>query len=137
MACLSIAIARPQSAKVDVALTGVGVVTGTNTLYNINGYIHEITVVCSDDSSTGVVSVAYTPQDYTNSAVSLATGTATSGEKRWRPRVDGTTVAGADNSNDPPDRYMLVKQDKITFTLTGSENTNVTWRCRIKYDDGK
>lgn len=132
-----VAIARPQSAKVEVALTGVGVVAGTGTLYNVNGYIHEITVVCSDDTSTGIVAVAYTPQDYTNSAVSLATGTATSGEKRWRPRVDGTTVAGSANTSDAPDRFMLVKQDKVTFALTYSQNTNVTWRCRIKYDDGK
>jgi hypothetical protein len=131
----SFALARPQTKKLDVALSGAGVVAGTATINNLDGWIEEIVVTCSDNASTGVVAVTVAPGDYTNSAVSLATGTATA-EKRWRPRVDSTTVAGADNTGDAPVRF-IIKDETISFAISASESSNVTWRCRIKYDDGK
>ena len=131
----SMALARPQTKKIDIALSGNGVVAGTNVANNVDGWINEITVTCSDNASTGIVAVSYAPGDFTNTAVNLATGTATA-EKRWRPVVDSTTVAGADNTGDPP-IFFIIKNETISFALTASEASNVTWRCRIKYDDGK
>jgi len=138
-ACLicvaSFALARPQTKIVDVVLSGDGVLAGTNTVGNVDGWIEEIVVTCSDNASSGTVNVAYAPGDYTNTAVSVATGIATA-EKRWRPAVYLTTVAGVNLSSNEPSRF-IIKDEIITFTMSLCSSSNKTWRCRIKYDDGK
>ena len=130
----TVVLARPKSQSVNVVLTGAAVYAGTSTTTRVNGYIDEIVVSCSDGVSTGIVAVSVSPAGGTDD-VNLATGTVTD-EKRWRPRVDSTTVAGADNTGDDPVQFSVVGET-INVEVTSSEASNVTWRCYIKYDDGK
>ena len=131
--CVGVVMARPRQQSVKVVLTGAAVYAGTNTTASVNGYIDEIVVSCSDGASTGVVAVTVSP--LAGDAVSIATGTVTD-EKRWRPRVDSTTVAGAANTGNDPIRFPVVGET-INVEVTASESSNVTWRADIKYDDGK
>ena len=135
--CACVVFAKPQKRTITVTL-GDHLVAGTNQTADIYGYIDEILVSCSDGSSTGVVVISAAPVAHTGntlSAVTLATATVTD-EKLFRPRVDGTTTAGADNTNDPPGKFMVYKET-VTMLVTASESTNVNWRAVIKYDDGK
>ena len=137
-ACASLAacvcMAGPKLETSKITLTGVGVTGGTNAAVKIAaGYVEEVSVHCSDNTSTGVVSVVVNPADSTATAYNLATGTATA-TKRWYPRVDGTGTDGTGLSSDPPWRYCLVG-DTITYKVTASEATNVTWTLRIKLSD--
>ena len=129
-----VCIAGPKLETSQIKLTAVGVVAGTNAAIKVAaGYVEEVSVHCSDNTSTGVVSVVVNPADATATAYNLATGTATA-TKRWYPRVDGTGTDGTGLSSDPPWRYLLIG-DTITFAVTASEATNVTWTLRIKLSD--
>jgi len=104
---------------------------GTNTLAEVRGYIDEVHVSVSDGASTGTVALTYAPLDGVTAAISVATG-ATTGSKVWRPRVDGTAVAGTALTSDPPSRFMLAGET-LSMTVTGSP-TNVAWTATIKLD---
>ncbi|MBU0706694.1 hypothetical protein KJ662_05580, partial [Patescibacteria group bacterium] len=69
-----------------------------------------------------------------STAVSIATG-ATTDEKVWRPRTDGTAVDGTALTSDPPGRFVL-GGETVTFAITGSP-TNVTWTCIIILETAK
>jgi hypothetical protein len=103
---------------------------GTNTTQAVSGYIEEVQVTCSDVLQTGSVFVAIVPADVTASAINIATN-AVVGSKLWRPRVDATSLLGADLTSDPPVRYFVFG-DTVQFIVTASTATNKTWSCRIK-----
>lgn len=104
---------------------------GTQTLANVHGYVDTVYVAASDGGATGLVSVSYAPIDGINAAVNVATSTV-EGVKIWRPRVDGTDVAGAALTSDPPGRVALAGET-VTFVVTGSA-TGKTWRANIAVD---
>ena len=136
--CAGIVFAKPQRRTITITLDASGETAGTNQTADVYGYIDEILISVSDGASAGACSVSYAPEAHgTNSltAVTLATATVTD-EKRFRPSVDRTDTAGSDLSSDPPERYMVFRET-ITFVVTASTTTNATWRCLIKYDDGK
>ena len=130
----AVVMARPKSQSVPVVLTGAAVYAGTSTTTRVNGYIDEIVVSCSDGSSTGIVAVSVSPAGGIDDVnIAIETLDQLSGR---RPRVDSTTVAGADNTGDDPVQFIVVGET-INVEVTASEASNVTWRCYIKYDDGK
>ena len=134
LAC--VAYARPKSKNCTIALSSISASAtgGTGTIENVYGYLDEVQVVVTDGASTGTVVVSYQPADSTAAAVNIATNSV-SDEQLWRPRVDGTDVAAAALTGDPPSRRMLYGET-ISFVVSGSP-TNKTWRCRVKYDDGR
>ena len=130
MACACYADQNPGTRTVSIVL---GAATGeTNTINNLRGYMDEIHVSCSDGSSTGTVALAYVPTDGITPAVDVATGSVIAA-KLWRPRLDGTDVAGDDLTNDPPSRVMLAGES-LRMIVTGSP-TNKTWTATIKLDE--
>jgi hypothetical protein len=94
--------------------------------------VEDLTVLCADGISTGVVVVSVQPADVTASTYNLASATVTN-MARFRTRVDGTDTAGPALTSDPPERYFLIG-DTVKFVVTDSA-TNKTWRCRIKTND--
>jgi len=131
-ACLLVAACAfaegPAARSLVIALgNGTG---GTNTTQAISGYIEEVHVTCSDVLQTGSVFVAIVPADVTASAINIATNEVV-GSKLWRPRVDATSLLGADLTSDPPVRYFVCG-DTVRFTVTDSTATNKTWTCKIK-----
>lgn len=110
--------------------------SGSVTFNTVEGYIEEINVLVtdvSDGSITGNVTVAVDPVDSTVSEYTIATNGAVAGSARWRPRVDGTSAAGADLTSDPPGRYPI-HGETIKAYIHGSP-TATTWRVRIKTSD--
>ena len=131
-ACLLVAACAfaegPAARSLVIALgNGTG---GTNTTQAISGYIEEVQVACSDAAVTGDVFVAIVPADTSAASIDIATNTVI-GSKLWRPRVDATSLLGADLTSDPPVRYFVCG-DAVKFIVTGSSATNKTWTCRIK-----
>lgn len=132
MACACFADQNPYTRTITVTM---GAATGlTNTINNLRGYLDEIYVSCSDGSSTGTISLAYVPLDGVTPAVNVATGVVTAA-KVWRPRLDGTDIAGDDLTSDPPGRVMLAGES-MRLIVTGSP-TNKTWTATIKLDKAK
>jgi hypothetical protein len=132
MACACFADQNPDTRTITVTM---GAATGlTNTINNLRGYLDEIYVSCSDGSSTGTISLAYVPLDGVTPAVNVATGVVTAA-KVWRPRLDGTDIAGDDLTSDPPGRVMLAGES-MRLIVTGSP-TNKTWTATIKLDKAK
>jgi len=135
VAVASVAIAQPRLRK--QAITTGALTAGTNTITDVAGYLDEIEVFVSNGTSTGLVTVTIGPTDSTASTVAaynIATNTVTD-SKRWRPRLDVTNVGGDDLTGDAPSKVLLIG-DTITWVISGSQ-TSVTWRIRIKYDDGR
>ena len=104
----------------------------TQSVENVTGYIDAIYVSCESGTATGIVAIAIVPKDGNTTAIDVATGTAI-GSKVWRPRVDGTAVAGTDLSSDPPGRFVLVG-DTLRLIVSSSP-TGETWRAAIMMDD--
>jgi len=129
MAMLAALPCLADNAKREIVITMGTSTGGTQTLENVRGYIDSVDVSVSDGVSTGDVVVAYVPTDTLISAVSVATNAVT-GTKTFRPRVDGTDIAGVDLSSDPPEPYM-VAGDGVRFTVTGSP-TGKTWKATIR-----
>jgi len=131
-ACLLVAACAfaegPAARSLVIALgNGTG---GTNTTQDINGYIEEVQVACSGSTVTGNVFVSIVPADTSAASIDIATN-AVVGTKLWRPRVDATSLLGADLTSDPPVRYFVCG-DTVKLIVTGSSATNKTWTCRIK-----
>lgn len=127
----AVAVAGPKRHDLSIAM---GAATGgTNITDGVSGYVEEVFVWVSDGVSTGAVTVAVLPRSSVSVAsYNIATNSVTD-EKRWRPVVERTSVAGVDLTGDEPARPLLVG-DGLRFIVTGSP-TNVTWRCRVKVDD--
>jgi hypothetical protein len=132
LACVCVADQNPDTRSVVAVLAGA--TSQTNTIHNLRGYMDEIQVSCSDGVSTGTVSLAYIPSDNITPAVNVATG-AVVAAKIWRPRLDGTDVAGADLTSDPPGRVMLAGES-VRMIVAGSP-TNKTWTATIKLDKAR
>lgn len=130
MACAALAEPNPETSTITLG-TSTG---GTGTVANAKGYLHEVYVGVSDGVSTGNVAITYQPAISTIAAVNVATNSVTD-EKVFRPRQDGTTVAGAANTSDPPERFFFV-EETITFVVTGSP-TGLVWTAYFKMDKDK
>jgi len=128
-------VACAHGGQLDVQV--IEVTTGTNAaaaVYTdnatIRGYITEVRfapiTVC-----TGDVAVLIVPVDTTFAATVIATNAATAAEVVFRPRVDGTTTAGAANTNDPPERYP-VAGEAIRLWVGGCDATTALWRAWVK-----
>lgn len=132
-----VACAEPRGAMCDIALSTISATAtnGTNTIDGVNGWLEEVQILCTDDAAAATVTVSAVPTDSTVAAYTLATASVTA-DKTFRPRVDGTDTAGSALTSDPPGRFFLLG-DQIRFVVTGSDTTNVTWRCRVKYDNGR
>lgn len=131
-ACLLVAACAfadgPSARSLVIALgNGTG---GTNTTQALTGYIEDVQVTCSDASVTGSVFVSIVPAEANAAAINIATNEVV-GAKLWRPRVDATSLLGADLTSDPPVRYFVFG-DTVKFIVTDSTATNKTWTCRIK-----
>jgi len=130
MACACYADQNPGTRTVLVT-TITNTTSGTNTINNLRGYVDEIHVSVSDGSSTGTVWLAYVPLDGITPAVNIATGVVTAA-KVWRPRLDGTDIAGVALTSDAPDRVMLAGES-LRLIVTGSVTSRV-WTATIKLD---
>ena len=106
----------------------------TNTINNLRGYLDEIFISCSDNSSTGNVWLAYIPADGITPAINIATGVVTAA-KAWRPRLNATDIAGVALTSDPPVRVMFAGES-LRLIISGSP-TNKTWTATIKLDKVK
>ena len=131
MACACYADQNPGTRTVLVTTT-TNTITGTNTINNLRGYMDEIQVSVSDGISTGTVALAYVPLDGITPAVNVATGEVIVA-KVWRPRLDGTDIAGAALTNDPPARVMLAGES-LRMIVTGSVTSRI-WTATIKLDE--
>ena len=131
VACACFADQNPDTRTVLVT-TITNTTSGTNTINNLRGYMDEIHVSVSDGVSTGTVYLAYVPLDGITPAVNVATGEVIEA-KVWRPRLDGTDIAGADLTNDPPARPMLAGESMRMIVL--GTVTGVTWTATIKLDE--
>ena len=130
VACACYADQNPDTRTVLVT-TITNTTSGTNTINNLRGYVDEIHVSVSDGLSTGTVWLAYVPVDGITPAVNIATGVVTAA-KVWRPRLDGTDIAGAALTSDPPARVMLAGES-LRMIVTGSV-TSRTWTATVKLD---
>ena len=129
MACACFAFENPDTRTLIIVM---GAATSkTNTINNLRGYMDEIYVSCSDGISTGTVYLAYIPVDGITPAVNVATGEVVAA-KLWRPRLDGTDIAGADLTSDPPARVMFAGE-AMRMIILGSPS-NKTWTATIKLD---
>ena len=131
-ACLLVAACAfaegPAARSLVIALgNGTG---GTNTTQAIIGSIEDVQVACSGSTVTGNVFVSIVPADTSAASIDIATNAVT-GSKLWRPRVDATSMLGADLTSDPPVRYFVCG-DAVKLIVTDSSETNKTWTCRIK-----
>ena len=126
-----VCVARAEPWAERVAVTMGTATTATNTITDVVGWVESILVSVSDGASTGTVTIAYLPNDGVSAAVSIATG-ATTDEKLWRPRVDGTTVAGVANTNDPPERFLLMRET-VRMVVAGSP-TGKVWTATLKME---
>ena len=126
LAACTMCMAEPVSVPIYIAMGAA--TTGTQTVENIRMEIDSVTVSVSDGSSTGAVVVTYAPLDTAMASVNIATNSVTA-EKTWRPRVDGTDVAGVALTGDAPGRFLLIG-DTASFVVSGSP-TGVTWRCTL------
>ena len=133
MACVS--MAKPRAYVLNIPM-------GTNTTATktfggeagISGSVDSIVIAASDGISTGSVWVAYDPMDTYTANVNMATNVVV-GSKTFRPRLDGTSVAGAALANDTADnKHMLVGED-VNVIVSGNLLTGVTWRVTIKVDE--
>jgi hypothetical protein len=118
------AFAQTEQIVIPVA---VGTNTGaTLTVNNINGMVESVYIWCTDKTSaaTGVVAIAAAHADIT-----IATAVVTNSQV-FRPRVDTTTTAGADNTSDPPTQFILAG-DSVKFTVSNSA-TGKVWQAVIK-----
>jgi len=131
MACACYADQNPDTRTVLVT-TITNTTSGTNTINNLRGYVDEIQVSVSDGVSTGTVALAYVPLDGITPAVNVATGEVIAA-KVWRPRLDGTDIAGAALTSDPPARVMLAGES-LRMIVTGSPTSKV-WTATIKLDE--
>jgi hypothetical protein len=120
-----------------IRLTSVDVTTGTNdtgttTISSIYGYVDEIALKLPTGTAvTGTVAVVATQKS--GATVTLASKTITA-TTIIRPRLDGTTSAGAVNSTNAPDRY-LSWGDSVACTVTSANTTGLTWKVYIKACD--
>ena len=128
-ACACYADQNPDTRTLAVVM---GAATSkTNTIHNLRGYMDEVYISCSGGISTSTVHLAYVPLDGITPAANVATGVVAKA-KLWRPRLDGTDIAGADLTNDPPARVMFAGES-LRMIVTGSP-TNLTWTATIKLD---
>ncbi len=118
-------LAGPRQAVITVNTDTNGV--GTAVQPRFTGRIDTIGVSVADGTSTGTVSVVYSPRFMSD--VNLATNAVT-GSKTFRPRVDTTDVAGEVVTN--PVSYVLVESD-ITVSVTNAVGSSV-WRVVILTD---
>ena len=126
-AACALCVAEPVTKPIYIAM---GTATAkTQTVENVRMEIDAVTVSVSDGVSTGAVVVSYSPLDTALAAVNIATNSVTD-EKTWRPRVDGTDVAGSALTSDTPGQYVLIG-DTVSFVVSGSP-TGVTWRCTLR-----
>lgn len=125
-------LAGPRLETIKVTLTGAAVYAGTNTSSAIAGYIEDMQVTCSDGASTGVVAIVVQPKS-SATAYNIATGTATA-SKLWRTSLDRTAVDGTALTSDPPSRVCLIG-DTLSFQITASQASNVTWTLDLKMSD--
>lgn len=122
-----------QNPDIRTNSVALGASTGkTNTINNVRGFIHEVSVCSSDGISTGNVSLAYIPRDGISAAVNISTGVVAN-TKLWRPAIDSTDVNGADLTSDPPGRIMLAGES-VRLIVTSSSKTNISWHAIIKLD---
>ena len=97
---------------------------GTASQADLTGVIDTIHASVVGGTSTGTVTVAYTPSHM--SAVNLATNSVVA-SKTWRPRVDATDVAGAALTGDDPVPYILFAND-VTVSVTNAPASSV-WKA--------
>jgi hypothetical protein len=125
------AFSAPQSVTLSAA-SGTNV-TATSQSVRLTGYVDEIVLELPSGCLTGTVVVTATPD--VGAAVTLATKTITA-TTLVRPRLDGTTTAAVALDSDPPSRYLSVR-DTFVANVTAANATGGTWRCFVKFDDGK
>ena len=121
--------AAPEALTLNVVMGDA--TTKTGTFANVRGYVDTVDVATASGSSTGTVAIAYVPIDTNVSAVNIATNAVT-GSTTWRPRVDGTSIAGAALTSDPPGKYLLVG-DALRMIISAS-STGITWKATVKLD---
>lgn len=130
LACACFADQNPDTRTVSTVMGSA--VSKTNTISNLRGYMDEIYVSVSDGSaSTATVYLAYVPVDGITPAINVATGVVAVA-KVWRPRLDGTDIAGADLTSDAPGRVMFAGESLRMIVLDSP--TNKTWTATIKLD---
>lgn len=127
-ACICAAMTAHGGTALAVIETGTNT-SGSATFGPVVGHVEE--VVCDPPGAyTGTVVVSYQPLLSTMAAVNIATSTIT-GDKTWRPLVDGTDVAGAGLTSDGPTRRYL-DGETVTFAVSGTR-TGLTWKCWLKF----
>lgn len=109
----------------------IPVATGTNGVGSaiqpkLTGAINAIYISTTDGTSTGVVTVAYSPEGM--SAVVMATNTVI-GSKSFVPRVAATDTAGTALTNDVYVGYVLTGDD-VTVSVTGAPASSA-WKAVI------
>ena len=132
-AALALTCAAVMADGLDLSRKPLATAAGTaatGTVSDVRGYVEEVFVAVSDGISTGAVTVVVDPA--VGASWNLATNSVI-GEKRWRPVVDRTTVAGVALTSDVPVR-PLIDGESIIVTVSGSP-TNKTWYCIIKFND--
>lgn len=134
-ACASV-LAGPQTEYIEVDLTTAQGKNegGTNTATAIKGYVEDIMIGATDGFSTGTVQVVATPAPGSGAAYDLISARAVSND--WvifRPRVDATSIAGADLTGDPPTRFFL-NGESLAFRVTLA-TSNKIYRAYIKTND--
>ena len=99
---------------------------GTATQPKLTGEIDTINVSVEDGSTTGTVTVAYSPLYMSD--VEVATNSVV-GSKTFRPRVDATDVSGTALTSDTPVTYSLYEND-LTLSVTNAAASS-EWRAVI------
>jgi len=111
----------------------VGTNTGATATFGgdagVVGVVDTIYVTCTDNVSTGTVTVALVATDTNVVDQTMATA-AVAATKVFRPLVDATGTDGTALSSDPPVPFVLAAE-QVKVTVADSP-TGKTWRVTIK-----
>lgn len=124
--------AQAQPRKIMLAVT-THATTSTVTKTDsgaVPGYIDDIWI--DMDSGTANITVAST-----ESGVTLVSKTAMSADTTIRPRFVATETDGSATATTNGEWRYNAYGETIVFTVANANTTNVSWKCWIKYDDGK
>lgn len=131
------ALASPQKQVLSVTTHATAPGTTVVMTNTIRGYIEEIVFDVPAGSQTGDVSLVTVSDVTTEAARTIASTNSITADTVMRPRwkSDVNTGGGAQGT-EYGERFLLVGES-VVFSLTNALATNVTWKCIIKFDDGK
>lgn len=130
------ALATPQRDTLTVTTsttTSTNLVAATNT---IRGYVEEVVFDVPAGTQTGTVSLVTLSNISTEASRTIAASNSITADLPMRPRWQSDNSTGTATGTEYQERFLLVGE-QIVFSLTGANSTNVTWKCHVKFDDGK